>query len=136
MTPATDDRPIRILERTPVSQEHKERLFALVRAGQEEGLTAGADLQAEFGRDHVALIADHNQFIRLFRGGTEPGAVELWIDEPAKEALRAAGFTLRDPEGAVFKLFGWTRLDPMQGPEAALRSAVLAALGKARSSKK
>jgi len=90
MTPASDDRPIRILERTPVAQDHKERLFALVRLAQETALESGADLQAEFGKEHVALIADHNQFIRLFRGGAMPGAVELWLDEAAKVALKAA----------------------------------------------
>jgi hypothetical protein len=136
MTPATDDRPIRILERTPVPEAHKARLFALVRLGQEEAGRVGADLQAEFGRDHVALIADHNQFIRLFRGGARPGDVELWLDGPAREALAAAGFTLGEPEGAVFKLFGWTRLDPMAGPEPALHEAVKSALAKARSAKK
>ena len=136
MTPATDDRPIRILERTPVPQDHKERLFALVRVAQELALETGADLQVEFGKEHVALIAEHNQFIRLFRGGAGPGDVELWLEAPAKEALAKAGFTLRDPEGAVFKLFGWTRVDPMAGPEAGLKEAVHAAFRKARSAKK
>jgi len=42
---------------------------------------------------------------------------------------------LREPEGAVFKLFGWTRVDPMEGPEAAVREAVLAAMQKARKGK-
>lgn len=136
MTPAADDRPIRILERTPVAQDHKERLFSLVRLAQEQALDSGADLQAEFGKEHVALIADHNQFIRLYRGGVMPGAVELWLDDAAKTALAAAGFTLREPEGAVFKLFGWIRVDPMQGPEDALRTAVGAAMQKARKGKR
>ncbi|MCA1819856.1 MAG: hypothetical protein LC620_07400, partial [Halobacteriales archaeon] len=106
-------------------------LFALVRLGQAAAAEAGAELQAEFGRDHVALIAGHNQFLRLFRGGTRPGDVELWLDAQAKEALRAAGFTVREPEGAVFRLFGWARVDPMEGPEPALQDAVRAALAKA-----
>ena len=136
MTPAADDRPIRILERTPVGAEHKERLFALVRLGQAEAAAADADLQAEFGREHVALIAEHNQFLRLFRGGARPGDVELWLDQPAKDALAAAGFTLREPDGPVFKLFGWIRVDPMDGPRDALEAAVRAALAKARSTRK
>lgn len=135
-TPATDDRPLRILERTPVPPEHKERLFALVRLGQALALEAGADLQAEFGREHVALIAEHNQFIRLFRGGAEPGAVELWLPESAKGKLAADGFTLREADGAVFRLFGWIRVDPMQGPVDALETALRAAFGRARSAKK
>lgn len=135
-TPATDDRPLRILERTPVPAEHKERLFALVRLAQSEAVAAGADLQAEFGRDHVALIADHNQFVRLFRGGAQPGAVELWLDPPAKEALQGAGFALREAEGAVFRLFGWVRVDPTQGPADALHRALRAAFTKARRAKK
>lgn len=135
-TPATDDRPLRILERAPVPPEHKERLFALVRGAQSLALDAGADLQAEFGRDHVALIADHNQFIRLFRGGAQPGAVELWLRDEAKKELAAAGFTLGEPEGAVFRLFGWVRVDPMQGPMDALDSAVRAAFGRAHVAKK
>lgn len=136
MTPATDDRPIRILERTPVPEAHRQRLFALVRTAQTESARAGADLQAEFGRDHVALIAGHNQFVRLFRGGSGPGDVELWLDEAAKQALRGAGFNLREPEGAVFRLFGWIRLDPMQAPEDALVDAVKAAFHKAMAAKR
>jgi hypothetical protein len=131
-TPAFDDRPLRLLERAPVPPAHKERLMTLVRLGQELALGSGADLQAEFGKEHVALIADHNQFLRLFRGGAEPGAVELWMEQAGKDTLAAAGFTLRDPEGAVFRLFGWTRVDPMQGPMAALEDAVRAAFAKAR----
>lgn len=130
MVPA-DDRALRILERTPVPEAHKERLFALVRSAQEKAAEAGEELQSEFGREHVALIVGCNQFIRLFRGGAEPGVVELLIDAPQKTALQDAGFRLRDPEGAVFKLFGWVRLDPLQGDEAALDSAVAAAFAKA-----
>jgi len=135
MTPAADDRPLRILERTPVDGAHKERLFALVRLAQWLAADAGADLQSEFGKDHVALIADHNQFLRLFRGGARPGDVELWLEAPAREALAAAGFTLREPEGAVFRLFGWTRVDPMESSVAGLEAAVGAAFARARKAK-
>jgi hypothetical protein len=130
MTPAADDRPIRILERTPVPEAHKQRLFALVRKAQSLGTEHNADLQAEFGKEHVALIANHNQFLRLFRGGAQPGCVELWIPPSAKPDLEGR-FTLQEPEGAVFRLFGWVRLDPMQGPEQVLLDAVEAAFRRA-----
>ncbi len=135
-TSATDDRPIRILERTPVPDAHRERLFALVRRAQTAANSAGADLQAEFGKDHVGLIVGCNQFTRLFRGGAAPGVVELLIDAPTKALLREAGFTLQDPEGAVFRLFGWVRLDPMQGDLEVLERAVDAAFAKAQEAKK
>lgn len=134
--PAGDDRPLRLLERTPVPDEHKERLFHLVRQGQSQASAAGAELQAEFGKDHVALIVGCNQFIRLFRSGPEPGAVELLLPDDGKEALAQAGFTLREPVGQVFKLFGWVRLDPMQGPAPALDAAVASAFTKAKASTK
>lgn len=134
--PAGDDRPLRLLERTPVPEEHKQRLFHLVREGQAQATSAGAELQAEFGKDHVALIVGCNQFIRLFRSGPEPGAVELLLPEDGKKALTEAGFTLRDPAGQVFKLFGWVRLDPMQGLAPALDAAVASAFGKAKAAEK
>jgi hypothetical protein len=134
--PAGDDRPLRILERTPVPDDHKERLFHLVREGQAQAAAAGADLQAEFGKEHVALIVGCNQFIRLFRAGPEPGAVELLLPEDGKKALADAGFTLRDPAGQVFKLFGWVRVDPMQGPAPALDAAVGSAFARAKATQK
>lgn len=134
--PAGDDRPLRLLERTPVPDEHKERLFHLVRTGQAAAQQAGADLQAEFGAEHVALIVGCNQFIRMFRAGPEPGAVELLLPDDGKQALRAAGFTLREPAGQVFKLLGWVRIDPMQGPQAALDGAVGSAFARAKASEK
>lgn len=129
---AGDDRPLRILERAPVPAEHKERLFDLVRHAQALGAAAGEELQAEFGPEHVALIVGHNQFLRLFRGGAQPGVVEMLLPDEAKAALQAAGFTLREPGGQVFKLFGWVRIDPMQGAATALDAAVDAAFAKAR----
>jgi hypothetical protein len=134
--PAGDDRPLRLLERTPVPAKHKERLFHLVRASQEQAAAGGDELQAEFGKEHVALITGCNQFVRLFRGGAEPGAVELLLPDSSKAALKAAGFDLRDPDGQVFKLFGWVRLDPMQGDPKALDAALAAALEKAKATKK
>src|ERR1041385_9277473 len=88
--PASDDRPLRLLERTPVPDAHKERLFALVRRGQADAAGTGAELQAEFGAEHVALITGCNQFVRLFRGGPEPGAVELLLP-PAAQARPGGG---------------------------------------------
>ena len=134
--PAGDDRPLRLLERTPVPDEHKERLFHLVREGQAQAEAAGDELQAEFGKDHVALIVGCNQFVRLFRGGPEPGAVELLLPDDGKKALAQAGFSLKEPAGQVCKLFGWVRVDPMQGDAKALDAAVDAAFAKARATKK
>jgi hypothetical protein len=135
-TPATDDRPLRILERTPVPEAHRERLFALVRKAQDEASAGGDDLQAEFGKEHVALIVGCNQFIRLWKGGTQPGAVELLLDAPDKEALAASGYFLGVPEGQIFRLFGWVRVDPMAGKPAALEQAVTKAFRKAKAAKK
>jgi hypothetical protein len=134
--PAGDDRPLRLLERAPVPPEHKERLFHVVRHGQGQAAAVGAELQAEFGAEHVALIVGCNQFVRLFRAGSEPGAVELLLPEDGKKALAAAGYTLREPEGQVFKLFGWVRVDPMQGAPQALDDAVAAAFRKAHATGK
>ncbi len=131
-TPAVDDRPIRILERTPVDDAHKERLFALVRTAQAQAQAAGKELQAEFGKDAVALIVGCNQFVRLHRGGEVPGRVEVLVQEPVKAALREAGFELLDAEGAVFKLFGWTGVDPTQGDLNVLQDAVATAFDDAR----
>ena len=134
--PAGDDRPLRLLERTPVGPEHKERLFHLVREGQACAQAAGTELQAEFGAEHVALIVGCNQFVRLFRAGPEPGAVELLLPDEGKKALAAAGFALREPAGQVFKLFGWVRVDPMQGPQPALDAAVASAFERAKAATK
>lgn len=134
--PAGDDRPLRLLERAPVSEAHKQVLQDLVRTAQAAAQGAGAELQSEFGKEHVALIVGCNQFVRLFRGGERPGAVEVLLDAPQKQRLETSGFTLGEPEGAVFKLFGWVRVDPMQGPREALEQAVQAAFAKAKASGK
>lgn len=133
---ASDDRALRLLERTPVAPEHRERLFAVVRRAQAEAAATGADLQAEFGVEHVGLIVGCNQFVRLFRGGAEPGALEILVPESTRVELAQAGFTLRPPEGAVFKLFGWVRVDPMQGNDSILGDAVAVAFAKAKAAKK
>lgn len=130
--PAGDDRPLRLLERAPVGEAHKQVLLDLVRTAQACAADAGAELQSEFGKEHVALIVGCNQFVRLFRGGAQPGAVEVLLDAPEKAALAQAGFALGEPEGAVFRLFGWVRVQPTQGPAAALQDAVRAAFGRAR----
>ena len=71
-------------------------------------------------------------FVGWCRGGSAPGAVEALLDAPQKQDLEQAGFTLGEPEGAVFKLFGWIRVDPMQGDPTALGNAVQQAFAKAR----
>ncbi len=131
-TVPADERAVRLLERAPEPQ--RAALLAAVAWAQEDAAAAGAELQAEFGKEHVALIVGCNQFVRLWRGGAQPGAVELLLDAPQKAEL-AAAFPLGDPEGAVFKLFGWVRLDPAAGPEGALRKAVAAAFRKAQATK-
>lgn len=135
-TPATDDRPLRVLERTPVPDGHKQVLFDLVKRAQDEAAAAGDELQAEFGKEHVALIVGCNQFIRLWKGGTQPGSVELLLDLRDKNLLAAAGFSLGDPEGQVFKLFGWVRVNPVAGDKTALSDAVVGAFRKAKAAKK
>lgn len=135
-TPAGDDRPLRVLERTPVPEPHRQRLFDLVRKAQAEAATAGEELQAEFGKEHVALIVGCNQFIRLWKGGEQPGCVELLLDPPHKDELAAGGYFLGVPEGQIFRLFGWVRVDPMLGNPTALEQAITHAFQKARAAKK
>ncbi len=135
-TPARDDRPLRILERAEVEDDHKQRLLDLVRRAQVLAEGAGDDLQAEFGREHVALIVGCNQFVRVYRSGPAAGRVELLLPEPAKEALVEAGFTLGEPMGAVFKIFGWVSIDPREGDLDRLEAALDAAMGRARAAKK
>ncbi len=132
-TPAAegDDRPFKILERTPVPQEHKERLFELVRVAQATAADAGKELQGEFGRDAVALIVGCNQFVRLYRGGDFPGRVEVRVPAEALAKLADAGFSLEEPQGAVFKMFGWKAVDPMAGDAGVLADAVRAAFKQA-----
>lgn len=119
-----DDRPFKILDRTPVPDEHKERLFELVRQAQDLASHDSRDLQGEFGREAVALIVGCNQFLRLYRGGDHPGRVEVLVGDEVKQRLRDAGFTLHEPAGQVFKLFGWVAIDPMEGDLDQLASAV------------
>jgi hypothetical protein len=127
-----DDRPRKLLERTPVPDDHKALLLDLV--GRAQGLDP--DLKPEFGPTHVSLITGCNQFVRLFRAGDAPGRVEMWLDDDAKQALRDAGFTLHEPEGAIFRMFGWVRIDPMEGGRAALEAALDAAFHKAQAKPK
>lgn len=135
-TPAQDDRPLRVLERAPVPQPHKERLFALVKLAQEEAAAAGDELQAEFGKEHVALIVGCNQFARFWKGGTQPGCVELLLDPPHRDELASSGFFLDPPEGQVFRLFGWVRVNPTLGQPKALDEAMVRAFRKAKAAKK
>ncbi len=135
-TPARDDRPLRLLERAEVDDDHKQRLLALVRHAQGASEEAGDDLQAEFGREHVALIVGCNQFVRVYRAGDTAGRVELLLPEPAKAQLKEAGFTLHEPLGAIFKMFGWVSVDPREGDLDHLERAIDAALERARGAKK
>ena len=134
--PADDERPLRLLERADVSEDHRARLAQVVQVAQAAARDAAEELQSEFGKEHVALIVCCNQFVRLFRAGAQPGAVELLLDAGPKDALAQGGFRLRDPDGMVFKLFGWVRVDPMEGDAKALGDAVRAAFDKARTSGK
>jgi hypothetical protein len=133
---AGDDRAIRLLEHAALPADRKDRLVGLVKLAQEAAAESGAELQAEFGREHVGLIVGCNQFVRLFRAGPEPGAVELLLDDSAKAALREAGVELRPPEGTVFKLFGWVRVDPAAAQAGALEQALRSALAKALAAKR
>jgi hypothetical protein len=130
-----DDRALRLIEHSGLDAVHKRRLADVVKASQDAAHEAGAELQAEFGKEHVALIVGCNQFVRLWRAGTQPGAVELLLDPKDKAGLAAAGFELKEPEGAVFKLFGWVRLDPTKGADEALEEATRKAFAKARAQK-
>ncbi len=124
----------KILERADVPEEHKQRLFELVDRAQALAQEAGLvdKLQAEYGREAVALILDCRQFMRLHRGGDAVGRVALLLPDDAKAALESAGFTLHEPEGMVFKLFGWVAVDPMEGTAAALHDALEGAWARAR----
>ncbi len=135
-TPVEDDRPLKILDRTPVPEAHKERLFAVVRTAQEAAAGDGVELQGEFGKEAVAMIVKCNQFVRLFRGGDAPGAVEFLLNDDDKQALAAAGYTLGEPEGMIFKMFGWVRVDPMAAELEPLLAATRAAYLKAKASGK
>jgi hypothetical protein len=132
-TVPADERALRLLERAPEPQ--RARLLDAVAWAQQAAAATGDELQAEFGKDHVALIVGCNQFVRLWRGGAQPGAVELLLD-PADKAKLGSAFPLGDPEGAVFKLFGWVRVDPAAGPSTDLEAAVGAAYRKAKIAKK
>lgn len=132
-TPA-DDRVHRLLEHANLPAERKQALVGLLEAAQDEARQSGAELQAEFGKEHVALIVGCNQFLRLWRGGSEPGAAELLLALEDKRALQTAGTALRDPEGAVFKLFGWVRFEAKA--DDAQRHAVRVAFRKAKATVK
>jgi hypothetical protein len=135
-TPATDDRPLRFLEKAEVEAAHRERLLALVRLAQELAEHAGQvdKLQCEFGAEHAGMIHDCNQFMRLYKRGPAVGRVEFFLPPEAKAKL-GQSFTLQEPLGAVFKLFGWVSVDPMEGDWDALKAALAAAYQKARAKK-
>lgn len=129
--PERDARPAKLVARTPVEEAHQKRMLALVEYAQSRAEAAGVALQYEFG-PAVALIAGCQQFLRLHRGGEAPGTVELMLPPADKEALAAGGFTLLEPFGQVFRMFGWTRVDPMEAESVALEAAVDAAFERAR----
>jgi len=133
-TPAVDDRPLRFLEKAEVPEAHRTILMRLVRHAQALARDAEAEdkLQSEFGKEHVALIHDCDQFLRIHKRGAASGRVEVLLDDGAKEALRAAGFDLGEPQGTVFRMFGWVSVDPTAGKEEALQEAVAASYRRAR----
>ncbi len=130
--PDRDPRPGKLLARTPVDDAHRGLMLHLVEHAQERAESTCVDLQYEFG-PAVACIAGCQQFLRLHRGGDDPGAVELMLPDDAKGALADAGFELLEPHGAVFRMFGWTRIEPTTGDAGALDAAVDAAFDHARS---
>ena len=125
-----DDRALRLLEHADLPGPTKQSVLALVRKAQDEATKAGRELQAEFGREHVALIVGCNQFLRVWRSGTEPGAVEVLLDPVDRQALQLEVAT-RPPEGKVFQLFGWVRADAEPAALASLERAVEASFRRA-----
>lgn len=127
-----DDRPLKLIRRTPVDDVHIARLEALAAAADALADAAGKDLQSEFGKQHVALIIGCNQFVRIYRDGDHAGQVELWLEPGAVSDLEAAGGQVGPAVGgAVFQMFGWRTVDPMVAPaavDAALESAAKRAL--------
>jgi hypothetical protein len=126
-----DERALKLLARTPGGEALRERLAFLARRADALAAADGREIQWEFGREHVAAIVEHNQFVRFFRGGDEPGAVELWLDDAGRAAAQAAGLALKDPAGAVFKMFGWRRVAPSDIGHAAVDDALVAAYRRA-----
>ncbi len=135
MVPA-DERAERYLSGAELPEDRKARLVALVHRAQAAAATAGAELQAEFGREHVGLIVGCNQFLRLDKAGDLAGKAELFLDDAGKTALRSAGFTLHEHPSYLFRMFGWVVVDPLEGSLDALAAAVDAAFQKARAAKK
>lgn len=126
-----DDRAARLLESAKVPDAKRERLLAVLGWVQAAADAAGKELQLEYGPTHIGLIAEHNQAVRLLRAGAHAGDAELFLETPQRAQLAAAGYALQEPELAVFKLFGWVRVDPSQGSEEGLRTAAQQALAKA-----
>ncbi len=129
--PADDERAVHILERLNASEQRRAALLAMAAQVREAAAAKAEELQAEFAPGHVAFIARHNQFLRVLRTGTDPGTVELFLDPADRATLAASGATLLEAEGAVFRLFGWTRVAPEQVQAQAWRAALGAALAKA-----
>lgn len=129
-----DDRPLKLIRRTPVDGEHVARLEALAEVADAVAANAGKDLQSEFGKQHVALIIGCNQFARFYRDGEHAGRIELWLTPEAVAELEAAGGQVTDAVGgAVFQMFGWRLVDPTAMPEA-VEAALKAAAGRALTS--
>lgn len=119
-----DDRPAKLLQRTPVPQDHRDLLLHLAEQVDEDVAAAGKELQSEFGKEHVALIVGCNQFVRFYRDGNHAGQVEVWLDGDHAKGVEAEwGPALG---GAVFQMFGWRSLNPTTDPQAAM-AAVAAA---------
>lgn len=129
-----DERPLRFLDKADVDDACRKRMQQLVRRAQAlSDAKEPGKLESDFGKEHLAVIHDCNQFLRAYKRGDAAGRVEFRLDGDAKKALGDAGFVLMDPQGQVFKLFGWVAVDPVQGDAAALDAALDASFATATS---
>lgn len=113
---------------TVVAKMDRPVLDRLLKDVTEQAVADGVELEAEFGAGRVALIRACQQFARLDRDGH----VEVRPTPQDAERLEAAGFSLQDPEGQVFKILGWRRLAADEGDAAALAGVVLDAYDRAK----
>ncbi|MGB1585562.1 MAG: hypothetical protein ACPHID_00765 [Thermoplasmatota archaeon] len=101
-----DERPLKLLRRTPVDADHVDAMVALAERADALAADAGKDLQSEFGKEHVALIVGCNQFVRFYRDGEHAGRMEVWLSDAADFDVHPA------VGGTVFQMFGWRTMDP------------------------
>lgn len=102
----------------------------LVRRAAASLSAAGQEMQVSFDGGVAALIVGCHQFARFRRDGV----VEILVPDEAKEFLKGEGVQLQEPEGTVFRLFGWIAVAceaPADALERGLDDAVQMALAKA-----